>query len=103
MTTKQQLTQQLKDLQVLSDLWENLADKGIINNHSTKQSEATSRIIQIFKDRDKQGFQKFGSSLEASPRNNISDRIQDIIEELCDAIQYLVALQQLIEFHKNNE
>ena len=103
MATKKQLEQQLKDLQILSDLWENLADKGIINNRNTKQSKATKRIIQLFSERDKLGFQKFGLSLESSPRNNVSTRIQDIIEELCDALQYLVSLQQIIESHKNNE
>lgn len=69
----------------------------------TRSSQATESIIKIFRNRDKLGFKKFNSSLEDSPRNNIQDRLTDIIEELCDSLQYLVCLQDLIKDHKNNE
>jgi hypothetical protein len=75
--------------------------EGIEGN--TRRSQATKSIIQIFKDRDELGFQKFNSSLEGSPRNNINDRLTDAIEEACDLIQYLVCLQTLIKDRKNND
>ena len=82
--------------------WELAEADGIIEGNA-RSSQATDSIIQIFRDRDKLGFQKFNSSLEDSPRNNIEDRLTDIIEELCDSLQYLVCLQDLIKERKHNE
>ena len=82
--------------------WERAEADGIIES-TARSSLATESIIQLFKDRDKLGFQKFGTSLEDSPRNNIEDRLTDAIEEACDLVQYLVCLQSLIKDRKNND
>ena len=82
--------------------WE-IAEADRIIEGVTRRSKVTNSIIHLFKDRDRLGFEKFHSSLEASPRNNIEDRLTDIIEELCDSLQYLVCLQDLIKERKHNE
>ena len=52
-----------------------------ITEGTTKRSVATSTICQLFKDRDNLGFQKFGTSLEDSPRNSIEARLTDAVED----------------------
>ena len=74
-----------------------------ITEGTTKRSVATSTICQLFKDRDNLGFQKFGTSLEDSPRNSIEARLTDAVEEACDLVQYLVCLQALIKDRKNDD
>tara|TARA_R100001086_G_scaffold244087_1_gene173449 strand:- start:154 stop:435 length:282 start_codon:yes stop_codon:yes gene_type:complete len=82
--------------------WELAEADGIIEGN-TRSSKVTDSIIQLFKTRDELGFKKFGVALEDSTRNNLDDRLTDIIEELCDALQYLVSLQGIMESRKNNE